>query len=82
MRGLEVVAVVIIAFFVIGIGVGVLLVIALPAFRQRRDAPDIGWNGEYRRRPGRLSGYGGYGWEEPPGPEDDDPARWPGDRRG
>jgi hypothetical protein len=42
MRGFEVAASVIAAFFVIGIGVGVFLVIALPALRRRRDdvAPD------------------------------------------
>jgi hypothetical protein len=63
-KGFEIVASVIVAFFVIGIGVGVLLVVALPAFRGRRGPRNIGWNGEHRR---------------PPGPEDDDsPPRWPG----
>jgi hypothetical protein len=59
-RGFEVVASVIAAFFVIGIGVGVLLVIALPVLRRRRDT----------RCPG---------WQEPPGPDDDEgPPPWPG----
>ena len=82
MRGFELVASVIAAFFVIGIGVGVLLVIALPALRRRRDPQSIGWDGQYRRWVGRPPGYGdsdGPGWEEPPGPDDDDtPPRWPG----
>ena len=82
MRGFEVVAVVIIAFFVIGIGVGVLFMIALPAFRGRRGARGVGRETEYRRRPDLPPGYGsvgGPGWEEPPGADDDDiPPRWPG----
>lgn len=82
MRGFELVAAVIAAFFVIGIAVGVLLVVALPTHRRRDRAPVIGWEGEYRRRPGLPPGYGhdgGPGWEEPPGPDDDEnPPRWPG----
>jgi len=81
-RGFELVAGVIVAFFAIGIGVGVLLVIALPAFRRRSDGRDIGRDGEYRRRHGQPPGHGddgGPGWEEPPGPEDGDTRpRWPG----
>ena len=46
MRGFEVVASVIAVFFFIGIGVGVLLVIALPALRRRRGARPVGWGGE------------------------------------
>ena len=34
---------VIAAFFAIGIGVGVLLVIALPALHRRRDTQSTGW---------------------------------------
>jgi hypothetical protein len=83
-RGFEVVASVIAAFFFIGIGVGVLLVIALPALRRRRGAREIG-SADDRRRYGLPPGYGeqdGPGWEEPPGPDDGDyPPRWPG-RRG
>ena len=82
MRGFELVASVIAAFFAIGIGVGVLLVIALPALRRRRDAPEIGWDDTYPLQSRRPSGYGeddGPGWGEPPGSENDDnPPRWPG----
>jgi hypothetical protein len=83
-RGFEVVAGVIAAFFLIGIGVGVLLVIALPALRRRRDIRDIDWDAD-RRRHGLPPGYGdgeGPGWQEPPSPDDDQgrPPRWPGHR--
>jgi hypothetical protein len=82
--GFEVVASVIAAFFFIGIGVGVLLVIALPALRRHRGAREIGWDGDYRRH-GPPPGYrdnNGPGWEEPPGPDDgDNSPRWPRRRR-
>ena len=85
MRGFEVVASVIAAFFVIEIGVGVLLVVAMPALRRRRGTRDTGRNNDYRRPYGLPPGYGendGPGWQEPPGPDDDDsPPTWPG-RRG
>ena len=85
MRGFEVVASVIAAFFVIGIGVGVLLVVAMPALRRRRGTRDTGRNNDYRRPYGLPPGYGendGPGWQEPPGPDDDaSPPTWPG-RRG
>ena len=84
MRGFEVVASVIAAFFFIGIGVGVLLVIALPALHRRRDARGVSWDGDYHRRYDAPPGHGddnGPGWEEPPGPNADNPPRWPG-RRG
>ncbi len=77
MSGFEVVASVILAFFVIGIGVGALLVIALPALQRRRYDRAIDEDGEYRPRPG----YGDYGpgWQEPPSSDDDDTQpRWPG----
>jgi hypothetical protein len=84
-RGFEVVAGVIAAFFVIGIGVGVLLVVAMPALRRRRGARDIGREDYYRYPYGLPPGYGGNdgpGWQEPPVPDDDDlTPRWPG-RRG
>jgi hypothetical protein len=83
-RGFEVVASVIAVFFFTGIGVGVLLVIALPALRRRRDGQDIGSGDDYRRY-GLPPSYGDDddpGWQEPPGPDDDQgPPRWPG-RRG
>lgn len=79
MTGFELVAGVIAVFFCCGIVLGVLAVISL------------GQGGRGRgRRHRRLDRYdkertdplGRYGWEEPPGPEDDDnPPRWPG-RRG
>jgi hypothetical protein len=83
-RGFEVVAGVIAAFFVIGIVFGVLLVVALPAYDRRRDARSVGAGGEYRRRPGRPGGYrpgDAAGWEEPPGLDGETPPPWPG-RRG
>jgi hypothetical protein len=84
-RGFEVVASVIAAFFAIGIGVGVLLVIALPALGRRRGARAIGREDNYRHPYGLPPGYGdddGPGWQEPPGPDDDDsPPPWPGRRR-
>jgi hypothetical protein len=84
MRGFEIVAGVIAAFFAIGIGVGVLLVIALPALSRRRGTRDIGREDNYRRY-GLPPGYGDDdrpGWQEPPGPDDDEsPPPWPG-RRG
>ena len=68
MGGFELVAGVIGIFFVAGIGVGVLLVIALPLFRRGG-------------RGGR--GGGGHrnqdDWREPPRPGDyGGPPRWPG----
>ena len=85
MRGFEVVASVIAAFFVIGIGVGVLLVVAMPALRRHRGTRDIHREDYYRHRYGLPPGYldsDGPGWQEPPGPADDDsPPSWPG-RRG
>ena len=85
MRGFEVVASVIAAFFVIGIGVGVLLVLAMPALHRRRVARDIGREDYYRHPYGLPPGYGddnGRGWQEPSGPDDDNfPPTWPG-RRG
>lgn len=82
MRAFEVVAMVIIAFFVIGIGVGVLFAIALPGIRPRGRARRIGWPGEHHRRSDLPPGYGGPGspgWEELTGPDgDDNPPRWPG----
>jgi hypothetical protein len=83
-RGFEVVASVIAAFFIIGIGVGVLLVFALPALRKRGGAHDIGREDDHRPY-GLPPGYGdngGPGWQEPPGPDDGEaPPPWPG-RRG
>jgi hypothetical protein len=85
MTGFELVAIVIAAFFVVGIGVGVLLVVALPALQRRLGTGDIGRGDPYRRRYGLPPGYGdsgGPGWLEPPGADDDDsPPTWPG-RRG
>ena len=86
MRGFEVVASVIAAFFVFGIGVGVLLVVALPALSRRRGTRDIGREDAYRHPYGVPSGYGDNddpGWQEAPGPSNDDggPPPWPG-RRG
>ena len=85
MRGFEVVASVIAAFFVIGIGVGALLVVAMPALRRRRGTREISREEYYRHPYGLPPGYGDSddpGWREPPGHDDDDsPPPWPG-RRG
>jgi hypothetical protein len=84
-RGFEVVASVVAAFFVIGIGVGVLLVVAMPALRRRRGTRDFGRQ-DYCRHPYGLppdyDDSDGPGWQEPRGPDDDNfPPTWPG-RRG
>jgi len=83
-RGFEVVASVIAAFFMIGIGVGVLLVFALPALRRRDRTHYIDRHDQYPPY-GLPPGYGdggGPGWQEPPGPDDDNfPPPWP-ERRG
>jgi hypothetical protein len=76
--GLEFVAGVIVAFFVIGIVVGVIAVIAMSALKS-----DRGQLGDRTRRLRRGTGSppgGSPGWEEPPGPdeEDDGSPRWPG----
>jgi len=82
MTGFDFVAGVIAAFFIIGIGVGVIAVIAMSALKRARGRP-----GGRPRRPRRLGGSagppsvdGGPGWEEPPGPDetDDGYPRWPG----
>lgn len=64
MNGFALVAGVIGIFFLVGIGVGVLIVIGLPQIRH------------YRRMRKYLSGDH---WHEPPAPDHDgDPPRWPG----
>ena len=77
MTGFGFVADVIAAFFILGIGVGVIAVIAMSALRS-----DWGRLGGRARRLRRGAGPplgGGPGWEEPPGPgETDDRPRWPG----
>jgi len=68
MSGFELIAGVIAIFFVAGIAVGVLLVIALPQLRQVWRS----WRGiRYMNR---------AGWQEPPAPRHDDAKRprWPG----
>jgi MFS superfamily sulfate permease-like transporter len=68
MRGFEIVAIVIAVFFVIGIAVGMLLVIALPLLRSVR----------LNRRNRRRYKNGDNWWK--PASDDDDrrPPRWPG----
>ena len=78
MTGLEFVAGVIAAFFVIGIVVGVIAVIAMSALKS-----DKGRLGDRTRRLRRDTGSppsSGPGWEEPPGPDEEDSGypRWPG----
>jgi MFS superfamily sulfate permease-like transporter len=68
MRGFEIVAVVIGVFFLVGIVVGMLLVVALPLLRSI----------VRRRRNGRGYMDGGDWRELPPTHEDDEkPPRWP-----
>ncbi len=76
MSGAEIVLGIIAAFFIIGIVVGVIAVIALSAVRGRRAPED-------QRRRGGPDRAGQPGWEEPPGPDDDSdpPSRWPGGYR-
>lgn len=85
MSGFELVAGIIVAFFVIGIGVGVTMMIALTGIRYRRSLHGDDWHGgRYRSLRWRDEGTGR--WDEPgPGPHDDpddrpgdDPRRWPG----
>jgi hypothetical protein len=76
--GFEFVAAVIAAFFVIGIVVGVIAVVAMSALRSDRGR--LG-NRTRRLRRGTGSPLGrGPGWEEPPGPDEEDSGypRWPG----
>jgi MFS superfamily sulfate permease-like transporter len=68
MRGFEIVAIVIGIFFVIGIAVGMLLVIALPLLR-----------GMLRNRRNRRRYVDGGNWAKLPTRDDDRrPPRWPG----
>jgi hypothetical protein len=68
-----VVAAVIAVFFGFGIAMGVLIVVALPAFR--------GYREERRRmRSNRRRYLEGRDWPEPPSRGDEEkPPRWPGD---
>lgn len=77
MSGFEVVAGVIAAFFVLGIGVGVTMMIALSALRYRRVVSGDGRPAPWQRRPGRPGQ--GAGWQEPSWPDayDDGQPRWP-----
>ncbi len=92
MNGFEVVALIIGAFFVSGVGVGIVIMLALSAVRYRRALHSEEWHG--RRNyplgwpgPGGLSGPPGLGgYRDAPGAVDgpgdgsgygDDPPRWP-----
>ena len=84
MTGFDFVAGVIAAFFILGIGVGVIAVIAMSALKRAQGRPGGGPRRPHRPpRPGGSVGPpsagGGPGWEEPPGPDEtDDRPRWPG----
>jgi hypothetical protein len=80
MTSFGLVAGVIAVFFVAGIGVGVLIVIALPALRRPRRVPRAKWVGEYRRWHALLADddSGGADWEDLAGPDDNEARRWPG----
>jgi hypothetical protein len=69
MRGFEIVAIVIAVFFVIGIAVGALLVIALPLLRA-----------VLRNRRNRRRYMDRGNWSMAPQRDDDErrPPRWPG----
>jgi hypothetical protein len=69
MRGFEVIAIVISVFFIIGIAVGVLLVIALPLLRAVL---------RNRRNRRRYTGGGGNWAKQSPRGDDRRPPRWPG----
>jgi hypothetical protein len=68
MRGFEIIALVIGVFFVSGIAVGMLLVIALPLFRVML----------LNRRNRRRYKSGGNWWKLRPDDDDRRPPRWPG----
>jgi hypothetical protein len=70
MRGFEIIAIVIGVFFVIGIAVGMLLVIALPLLRAML---------RNRRNRRRYMDGGGNWWKQSPRNYDERrPPRWPG----
>jgi hypothetical protein len=74
-----IVAIIIAAFFGFGILLGVLAVIAL-GLRGRRPGKQYRPFGRYDPR--WRDGVNRPGWQEPPGPDDDEnPPRWP-ERRG
>jgi MFS superfamily sulfate permease-like transporter len=68
MRGFDIVAIIIGIFFVIGIAVGILLVIALPLLQAML----------LHRRNRRRYGNGSDRWKLPPNDDDRRPPRWPG----
>ena len=68
MKGFDIVTIVIIVFFAIGIAVGMLLVVALPALRGML---------RYRRNRRRYLD-GGSWWKLSPRDEGVRPPRWPG----
>jgi hypothetical protein len=59
-NGLEAVAVIIVVFFIAGVMVGFLIVMALPAVAHRRNSR------RSTRREGDREGPGQPGWREPP----------------
>jgi hypothetical protein len=68
----EAVAAVIAVFFGFGIAMGVLIVVALPAFRRHRDE-------RRRMRDNHRRYMEGRDWREPPSTGDErNPPRWPG----
>jgi hypothetical protein len=68
----EAVAAVIAVFFGFGIAMGVLIVVALPAFRRHRDE-------RRRTRDNRRRYLEGGDWRERPSTGDErNPPRWPG----
>ena len=71
MRGFEVVSVVIAVFFMIGISVGVLLIVALPVISRYLSE-------RKRLRRNRRRYLNGYDWPEPPPRDDERPPSWPG----
>jgi hypothetical protein len=73
----EIVAGVFVAVFILGIGAGVVIVIALSALRQRRGIPP---DARSPGRPGPRRDEIDLGREEKRGPTDDPrPPRWPRD---
>lgn len=74
----ELVVVIIAIFFVVGILVGVITVVAMSVMRTdwRERTYRVGRrSGHYNEPPGNAA----TGWQEPPGSEDDNRPHWPVD---
>ena len=75
MTDFEIIATVMLAFFIVGTGVGIVMVIALSALRQRRELPPPGWPPPPPPPP-PPGPPGPPGWPGTGG-SSEDPPRWP-----